>query len=279
MESSRSASSSAPRSPKAPAPAMTRRGSFSGLSGEESSKQWVQVVGPDGEETRVRVERTITTTELRKAVKTRVGIPIKELELKVAGEILQEGVAQPLANLSDDKLVIYWEQLDRLKSLLAYRKLRDINGIGKFDRSALHFAVLDGDPDLCKDIIFSKDLKDGTINRRDIFQDSPLMLASILGYLEIVEVLVDRQANVEYQNLCGRTALQMAAEHGHDRVVKALLAEDGNMKDAPPRLGPLGLTNVSKSAPYLARLNQRYMVLHRIKLHKISKQVQPGLDF
>jgi len=233
------------------------------------------LIGPDGKELRIRVEQAITTTELRKVVKTRVNVPVKQLELKVNGVKLFEGAAQPLFDLSEDKWVVYWEVADRMKSMLAAHNLKTINSIGKFDRSSLHFAVLDGDPDLCKDLILDKELNSEIINHRDVFRDSPLMLASILGYLEIVAVLVDRHAFLDFQNLCGRTALQLAAEHGHDKVCKILISEHSSLEDSPPVIGPMGMTARSKSAPYLARLNERYLVTQRIKLHKLARTAMP----
>merc|ERR1712032_558881 len=112
----------------------------------------------DGGEAKIRVIRNITVTELRKAIKTRTGVPVKSLELTVRGKPLYEGVTIPFVDIDDDEqFVVHWQQGDRLKNLLRHRQLADINGIGKFDRTSLHFAVLDGDPDLCKDIVDSKE--------------------------------------------------------------------------------------------------------------------------
>jgi len=245
-------------------------------------KVWVQILGPGGEETRIRVIRNITVTELRKAVKTRTGVPVKVLELAVGGKPLYEGIAMPFADMEDDEqLAVHWEQVDRLQSLLRHRQLADINGIGKFDRTDLHFAVLDGDPDLCKEIIDSKARSPGLLNVVDVFRDTPLMLASILGYTEIVECLIDRQAGVEYQNLSGRTALQMAAEHGHQLVCKALLQDEANKDPVPPVIGMMGMSTNPRmpSTSYLAKLNERQAVQYRIKLHNIAKRSQDVLGF
>lgn len=235
-------------------------------------KVWVRVLGPDGEEHRFRVERDINTTNLRKAVKTKVGVPLRELDLRVGGQVLMEGVARPLEGLRGDALLVRWERRNRIESLLEYRHLADVNDRGKFDRTLLHFAVLDGDPDICKEIVDRKDLQQGVINFQDVFRDTPLMLASILGYTEIVETLIDRQAALDHQNLCGRTAVQMAAEHGHRDVVKALLQEGAEEGIGVPVMGPMGRYVVSKRASYLAELNERHAVMQRIRLHRLSKR-------
>jgi len=244
-------------------------------------KVWVQVIGPDGEETRIRVVKGINVTELRKAVKTRTGVPVKELELKVLSKMLNEGVAQPFLGFSEAELVVHWDQMDRLKSLMIHRALADMNSLGQFDRTVMHFAVIDGDVDLCKDITANKEYDAGLINFQDVFRDTPLMLAAILGYTEIVEMLIDRQANLECQNLAGRTALQIASEHGHHAVCKALLQEEAMMGPVPVCTGMMGFSTNSKfpSTPYLAELNERMAVRHRIKLHKISKRAADVLGF
>lgn len=240
-------------------------------------------MGPEGQNQRARLERSISTLELRKALKTKVGVPVNELELTFEGQVLLEGVAQPFLFKSADEMemVVHWKRVDRLESLMTQRNILTINHQGKFDRTLLHFAVLDGEIDLIRRVIEHKDRdpKRDLINVKDVFHDTPVMLASILGYVEIVELLVDRQADLGVQNLCGRTALQMAAEHGHRKCVKTLLQEKCSLGHGPPRKGPLGATNISRGAEYLAELNERHAAQLRIKVYKMSQRKQPGMDF
>jgi len=237
------------------------------------------MLGPEGQNQRARLDKHVTTTDLRKAIKTKTGVQVNELQLTVEGQLLMEGAAQPFRDKPPHaELVVHWEKVDRLASLMNQRSLATINSRGKFDRTTLHFAVLDGEVDLCRRIIEHKDRTQDLLNVRDVFHDTPLMYASILGYIELVELLVDRQADLAYQNLCGRTALQLAAEHGHKKVVKTLLQEDANLGMGPPRLGPMGLTTLSRSAPYLAELNERHQAKHRIKVYKLSKRSLATMD-
>jgi len=240
---------------------------------------WIKVLGPEGQNQKVRCDKDIDTTELRKAVKIKTGVPVQEMQLSVDGEPLMEGKAQPfLHHAPHAELIVHWVKMDRLESLMAQRNLLTLNSQGKFDRTVLHFAVLDGEVDLCRRIIDHKDRAPELLNVRDVFHDTPLMLASILGYVELVDMLVDRQADLGCQNLCGRTALQMAAEHGNKKVVKALLQEDAHLGNGPPRKGPMGVVNITKSATYLAELNERHQATHRIKVYKMSKSKALGFD-
>lgn len=243
-------------------------------------KVWVRLLGAEGQDQRIRAEKNINVTDLRKAMKTKVGVKVEELNLTVDEKPLLEAKDQPfLHHAPDAELVVHWVRHDRLKQLLEMRGLETINHRGKFERTALHFAVLDGELDLCRKIVDHKQRIKPLLDFRDVFHDTALMYGSILGYEEIVEMLIDRQAEVGCQNLCGRTALQLAAEHGHKKCVKALLQEKAKLGKAPPRLGPMGAMNISLSAPYLAELNERHQATHRIKVYKESRKAQPGLDF
>ncbi|GFO37186.1 serine/threonine-protein phosphatase 6 regulatory ankyrin repeat subunit a-like [Plakobranchus ocellatus] len=52
---------------------------------------------------------------------------------------------------------------------------------------------------------------------------SPLLVASEQGHLEIVKVLLKNQARVDIFDEHGKTALHLAAEHGHQTVADTLL--------------------------------------------------------
>merc|ERR1719203_1380564 len=66
------------------------------------------------------------------------------------------------------------------------------------------------------------------VNSVDWFHDTPLLLAAIMGFPDVVEILLDRQAELEHQNLLGRTALMLASEHGHTECVRVLLVNNAN---------------------------------------------------
>jgi len=60
----------------------------------------------------------------------------------------------------------------------------------------------------------------------------PLHVAAWRGHGEVVELLVDKGANLDAQDKLGWTALQRAADNGHGEVVKLLVEKVGAVYDA-----------------------------------------------
>ncbi|XP_032219322.2 fibronectin type 3 and ankyrin repeat domains protein 1 [Nematostella vectensis] len=60
------------------------------------------------------------------------------------------------------------------------------------------------------------------IDSPDKFGLSPLMVASQKGYVDIVKALLERNADVNYQNISGKTAMMMACFSGQLEVAKLL---------------------------------------------------------
>lgn len=67
--------------------------------------------------------------------------------------------------------------------------------------------------------------------------NTALMIASRLGYKDVVLALVSRKANVGRRSAHGDTALNLAALHGHLEVVKLLV--DNGADVSSPGWGPL----------------------------------------
>lgn len=63
---------------------------------------------------------------------------------------------------------------------------------------------------------------------------TPLMVASMLGDVESVKLLIKAGADVNYQYQCGKTSLMYAAEEGHGDVVGILIeaGADLNLKSS-----------------------------------------------
>jgi hypothetical protein len=73
---------------------------------------------------------------------------------------------------------------------------------------------------------------------------TPLMAAALRGQVETVELLLDRGAGIDRQNLHGKTALYLAAQNGHAPVVRLLLE-----RGADPRISTVnGETPLSYAA-------------------------------
>ena len=71
------------------------------------------------------------------------------------------------------------------------------------------------------------------INIKDEQGNTPLILAAADGHLDTVQLLINREADVEEDNYGGNTALMCAAANGHLTVVQYLVDQGArlNAKD------------------------------------------------
>ena len=71
----------------------------------------------------------------------------------------------------------------------------------------------------------------------DIFGQSPLLWAAENGHEASVQVLLERNAQIESQNRYGQTALWLAVRHGHVRMVQVLVERNAiaDMQDNASR--------------------------------------------
>merc|ERR1712038_73343 len=58
---------------------------------------------------------------------------------------------------------------------------------------------------------------------------TPLIVAAANGHKDIVQILLDNGANIDYQDNLGRTALMLAAGNGHKDIVQILLDNGANI--------------------------------------------------
>ncbi len=61
------------------------------------------------------------------------------------------------------------------------------------------------------------------VNLPNHFQNTCLMLAAHMGYEEVARLLIEANADIDRQALCGATALHFSAQQGHNNIVKLLL--------------------------------------------------------
>jgi len=66
------------------------------------------------------------------------------------------------------------------------------------------------------------------INKQDNKGNTALHWAALQGQQELIQLLIDNNANVNAQNFVGETALILAASHGFDSVVSVLLENGAN---------------------------------------------------
>lgn len=220
---------------------------------------WVKIQGPNGERDKIRVKLQSKVYELRNALAKHTTLPTRELQLKIEGRVLEEARRQAFEGCDASSVVVHWWRQDRLKAIASKRKFQGLNGKGWLGRTMLQYTVLDGDFNLCSEVLNSDGFEVELINARDALGDTALMFASIQGFNDIVELLLDRQAETDHKNLCGRTALTLASEHGHAKAAKALLLVGANRGGSATRVGTEGPNEV-----YLAELNGRESVLQAI---------------
>ncbi|EDO49304.1 predicted protein [Nematostella vectensis] len=84
----------------------------------------------------------------------------------------------------------------------------------------IHKAIVNWEVEKVKHILDESD--DSLVNVPDAYGMSPLMIASQKGYTSIVEILIERGADVNYVSGSGKTSLMLACFGGHLKVATIL---------------------------------------------------------
>jgi len=226
-------------------------------------RAWVNIEGPEGQKDKVRVKIASTVNELRKAVSAQTGVKMLELQMQIGKRHLEEARIPAFEGPDTSKVVVRWWKADRTQAIIDKRKLGELNGRGWLGRTLVHYVVLDADYGLVTEVLNNDALETNLVNVRDTLGDTALMFASVAGYFDIVDLLLDRQAEMEHQNLLGRTALMLASEHGHAKVVNRLLYGGVERGPKPP--------NERRDELYLAELNKRESVVTAIRVYDEEK--------
>eukprot|EP00117_Sycon_ciliatum_P008689 scpid30063/ scgid11278/ Ankyrin-1; Erythrocyte ankyrin len=95
----------------------------------------------------------------------------------------------------------------------------DLDAVTKEGLTALHYAA-DGRPDVARELL---DLKAKVDIPTKHIGYTPLHKATFGGHVEIVELLLDANANVHSQNINGNTALHVACREGYVNVAQVLV--------------------------------------------------------
>lgn len=107
----------------------------------------------------------------------------------------------------------------------------DVNAKDERERTALMYTYK---KNIAEDLLkkdmktIKKDMK--TINMKDYENMTALMIASLRNDNKMVEVLLEKGADVNVENKMGRTALDLAAVNGHTNVLKRLLSSVNEIK-------------------------------------------------
>ena len=88
------------------------------------------------------------------------------------------------------------------------------------DEVPLYYAALCGFHDLSERLL---DAHPGDVNARGGYYETPLQVALYRGYLSIVLLLLERDADPECRDHNGQTALYMASSNGYSEVVRSLI--------------------------------------------------------
>lgn len=211
--------------------------------------------------------------DMRKMSCMKVGCAFKQLQLEIDGIAQWVGRVQPFKVYTEKTAKIRWKKIKRLNGFIEHNKVGGLNGRdGRYGRTVLHYGAIVGDLELCQEALNDKDtgIDPGLINVRDKLGDTALTLASIAGYYELVNLFIEKLADIETQNVKGRTAMLLSAEHGHTEVVQTLLIANANIGPLPGTQRPTPM--------YLAELNQRDGVRMTIKQYLRNQQGDPLFD-
>ncbi|RUS85021.1 hypothetical protein EGW08_007205 [Elysia chlorotica] len=116
-----------------------------------------------------------------------------------------------------------FEDTDLVKLILGYNA--NVTYTTKLTQeSCLHYCARAGNVDVLLEIVrFVGPQIQTIVNKQSRNGQSPLLVASEQGHLDIVKVLLKNQARVDIFDEHGKTALHLAAEHGHQTVADTLL--------------------------------------------------------
>lgn len=119
----------------------------------------------------------------------------------------------------------YADILNRTSDLLKNPFPNDINQMDRYGRTAIHYAVENGNLSVVQLLISSG----CNVNNTSTENMSALHLASRKGFEDIVSLLINSGARIDHINNTKSTALHLAAVQGHWKVVQLLLQHGSNI--------------------------------------------------
>eukprot|EP00927_Polykrikos_kofoidii_P017954 TRINITY_DN18244_c0_g1_i1.p1 TRINITY_DN18244_c0_g1~~TRINITY_DN18244_c0_g1_i1.p1 ORF type:complete len:404 (-),score=72.34 TRINITY_DN18244_c0_g1_i1:224-1435(-) len=240
-------------------------------------KIWIQANGPEGQTNKVQIPRKSMVNEIRKALCAVTSRAAGQTEIKIDGIVMADSRLR-VFNDRDPPYIVEWFSENRMGALMRKHRLRNFAarsaGVSGLNRTILHFAAMQGDTDLILEVLEDPRMQPmiySLVNAQDAFGDTAMTIAAALNFFDIVETMIDKQGDMEKQNLCGRTAMQLAAEHGHGQTVMSLL-RGGAIWDKPNK------GTSFPTAKHLAELNKRVGALKAMDDFVKDKTEDPFKD-
>lgn len=138
-------------------------------------------------------------------------------------------IDQPLPFSSNDETILMfasWKNKIKSVKLLLNKGAGIKKRTGSGD-TILHIALSNSSFEIVEELLSddNKELFDITeiIEKKNLINVTPLMIAAEKGFSDLVKLLIDRGASLNCRNLSGRTPLMSAAFNGHLDVVKVLV--------------------------------------------------------
>ncbi len=101
--------------------------------------------------------------------------------------------------------------------------LRYRSTVARIDPRELNFLLFDAVAKGCK-ALATKILDNGAaVAARDRFGNTPLLVAARMGHTDLIDLMLERDANVHQLNLAGSSALLRAVQNGRRKAAKQLL--------------------------------------------------------
>ena len=132
------------------------------------------------------------------------------------------------------------------------------------------------------DLYKVKELVEGgvyNVNKKDIYGNSPIIIASYNNYFEIVKYLTEYGANLNVKDKYGNTALILASLKGNYEIVRYLI-EQGAIIDEPGRFGKTSLMYASAYKGNDSTLELvKYLVTYSYDINIKDKFGKTALDY
>ncbi|XP_055383981.1 ankyrin-3 isoform X2 [Condylostylus longicornis] len=113
---------------------------------------------------------------------------------------------------------------EKVIEFLESGQVTDLNTCNANGLNALHLAAKDGYVDIVNDLL----KRGANVDNATKKGNTALHIASLAGQKDVIKLLIQYGANVNVQSLNGFTPLYMAAQENHDACVRYLLAKGAN---------------------------------------------------